>query len=288
MIPVKSFIRINKILLIFDIKNVIIVCMSDLTIYSLKDFSGLRKAGRLAAETLDYITPFVKPGVSTEALDDLMDEFIKKNGGRTACRGYHGYPKCTCISPNHVICHGIPSADKILKSGDIINIDVTVIVNGWYGDTSRMYYVGKPSVKAKRLVETTYQTMMAGIQQAGPNKTTGDIGAVMEELANSAGFSTVHDYCGHGIGRVFHGAPNVLNYGVRGKGIKLVPGLVFTVEPMVNTGSGDTLTLQDGWTTVTRDKGLSAQFEHTVGITEDGYEIFTLSPKGYTYPPYQD
>jgi methionyl aminopeptidase len=163
-----------------------------------------------------------------------------------------------------------------------------VIVDGWYGDTSRMYYVGKPSIKAKRLVETTYQTMMAGIQAAGPNKTTGDIGAVMEELANAEGFSTVHDYCGHGIGRVFHGAPNVLNYGTPGKGIKLVPGLVFTVEPMVNTGSGDTLTLQDGWTTVTRDKGLSAQFEHTVGITEDGYEIFTLSPKGYTYPPYQD
>ena len=262
--------------------------MTDLTIYSLKDFPALRKAGRLAAETLDYITSYVKPGVSTGALDDLMDEFIKKNGGRTACRGYRGYPKCTCISPNHVICHGIPSDDKILKSGDIINIDVTVIVDGWYGDTSRMYYVGKPSIKAKRLVETTYQTMMAGIEQAGPNKTIGDIGSIMEKVANREGFSTVHDYCGHGIGRVFHGAPNVLNYGTAGKGIKLVPGLVFTVEPMVNTGSGDTLTLQDGWTTVTRDKGLSAQFEHTIGITEDGYEIFTLSPKGYTCPPYQD
>ena len=262
--------------------------MSDLTIYSLKDFPALRRAGRVAAEVLDYITPFVKPGVSTEYLDDLMDQFITEKGTRSACRGYHGYPKCTCISPNHVICHGIPSADKILKSGDIINIDVTVIVDGWYGDTSRMFYVGKPSIKARRLVENTYQTMMAGIQATAPGKTTGDIGAAMEEVANSEGFSTVHDYCGHGCGRVFHGAPNILNYGTRGKGIKLVPGLVFTVEPMVNTGSGDTLTLQDGWTTVTRDKGLSAQFEHMIGITETGYEIFTLSPKGYTFPPYKD
>ena len=262
--------------------------MQDLTIYSLKDFPALRKAGRTAAEVLDYITPFVKPGVSTGYLDDLMDAYIMKLGARSACRGYNGYPKCTCISPNHVICHGIPSADKILKSGDIINIDVTVIVDGWYGDTSRMFYVGKPSIKARRLVENTYQTMMAGIEQAAPGKTTGDIGAIMEEVANSEGFSTVHDYCGHGCGRVFHGAPNILNYGTRGKGVKLVPGLVFTVEPMVNTGSGDTLTLQDGWTTVTRDKGLSAQFEHMIGITETGYEIFTLSPKGYTFPPYKD
>ncbi len=262
--------------------------MSDLTIYSLKDFPKLKKAGQLAAATLDFITPYVKVGVSTGALDDLMDEFIIKNGGRTACRGYHGYPKCTCISPNHVICHGIPSDQKILKSGDIINIDVTVIVDGWYGDTSRMYYVGKPSVKAKRLVQTTYDTMMAGIQMAGPGRTTGDIGSEMEKVANQAGFSTVHDYCGHGIGRVFHSSPNILNYGQKGKGVQLVPGLVFTVEPMVNTGSGETLTLKDGWTTVTKDKGLSAQFEHTLGITEDGIEIFTLSPKGYTCPPYSE
>ena len=262
--------------------------MSDLTIYSLKDFPKLKKAGQLAAEVLDYITPFVQVGVSTAALDDLMDTYILQHGGRSACRGYNGYPKCTCISPNHVICHGIPCESKILKEGDIINIDVTVILDGWYGDTSRMYYVGKVGVKARHLVEVTYQTMMAGIQAAGPDKTTGDIGAVMEELANSKGYSTVHDYCGHGIGRVFHSAPNILNYGRRGKGVKLVPGLVFTVEPMVNTGSGETLTLQDGWTTVTKDKGLSAQFEHTLGITEDGIEIYTFYPKGYTYPPYQE
>ena len=262
--------------------------MQELTIYHLKDFDGLRKAGRLAAEVLDFITPFVKPGISTGELDDKMDAFIVEHGGRTACRGYHGYPKCTCISPNHVICHGIPSYDKILQKGDIINIDVTVIVNGWYGDTSRMYYVGKPSIKAKRLVETTYATMMAGINAVKPGGFLGDVGAIMEETAFKEGFTTVHDYCGHGIGRVFHGAPNVLNYGKRGTGVKLVPGMVFTVEPMVNTGSKDTITLQDGWTTVTRDRGLSAQFEHTLGVTEDGIEIFTLSPKGYTFPPYKD
>lgn len=262
--------------------------MQELTIYHLKDFDGLRKAGRLAAEVLDFITPFVKPGISTGELDDKMDAFIVEHGGRTACRGYHGYPKCTCISPNHVICHGIPSYDKILEKGDIINIDVTVIVNGWYGDTSRMYYVGKPSIKAKRLVETTYATMMAGINAVKPGGFLGDVGAIMEETAFKEGFTTVHDYCGHGIGRVFHGAPNVLNYGKRGTGVKLVPGMVFTVEPMVNTGSKDTITLQDGWTTVTRDRGLSAQFEHTLGVTEDGIEIFTLSPKGYTFPPYKD
>ena len=262
--------------------------IQELTIYNLKDFDGLRKAGRLAAEVLDYITPFVKPGVSTGELDDKMDAFITENGGRTACRGYNGYPKCTCISPNHVICHGIPSYDKILEKGDIINIDVTVIVNGWYGDTSRMYYVGKPSIKAKRLVETTYATMMAGINSVKPGGYLGDVGAVMEEMALQEGFTTVHDYCGHGIGRVFHGAPNVLNYGKRGTGVKLVPGLVFTVEPMVNTGSKETMTLADGWTTVTRDRGLSAQFEHTLGVTEEGIEIFTLSPKGYTFPPYKD
>ena len=262
--------------------------MQELTIYHLKDFDGLRKAGRLAAEVLDFITPFVKPGISTGELDDKMDAFIVEHGGRTACRGYHGYPKCTCISPNHVICHGIPSYDKILEKGDIINIDVTVIVNGWYGDTSRMYYVEKPSIKAKRLVETTYATMMAGINAVKPGGFLGDVGAIMEETAFKEGFTTVHDYCGHGIGRVFHGAPNVLNYGKRGTGVKLVPGMVFTVEPMVNTGSKDTITLQDGWTTVTRDRGLSAQFEHTLGVTEEGIEIFTLSPKGYTFPPYKD
>lgn len=258
----------------------------ELTIYPLSDFDGLRRAGRLAAETLDYITDFVKPGVSTGALDDLLEKFMRDNGGIPANIGYHGFPKASCISPNHVICHGIPSENKILQTGDIINIDITVILDGWYGDTSRMYYVGTPSVKAKRLVETTYDTMMTGIRMAKPNATLGDIGYAMERTANAKGYSVVEDYCGHGIGRVYHSAPNVLNYGTPGEGLKLVPGLVFTVEPMVNIGGPETKCLSDGWTVVTKDKTLSAQFEHTIGITPDGYEIFTLSPKGYTKPPY--
>ena len=258
----------------------------DLTIYPLSDFEGLRRAGRLAAETLDYITDYVVPGVSTEALDALLEKFMRDGGGIPANIGYHGFPKASCISPNHVICHGIPSADKILQSGDIINIDITVIVDGWHGDTSRMYYVGKPSVQAKRLVETTYDTMMAGIRAARPGATLGDLGYAMETEALKKGYSVVEDYCGHGIGRVYHSLPNVLNYGVPGEGLHLQPGLVFTVEPMVNVGGPETRTLADGWTVVTRDRTLSAQFEHTIGITSDGYEIFTLSPKGYTKPPY--
>ncbi len=258
-----------------------------MTLYSVSEFDGMRRAGRLAAETLDYITPFVEPGVSTEYLDDLMNAFMKKGGGVSACIGYHDYPKATCISPNHVICHGIPSPNKILQNGDIINIDVTVILDGWYGDTSRMYYVGKPSIKARRLVETTYATMMAGIEQCLPGNTTGDIGHAMQTLAASENYSVVMDFCGHGVGRVFHGLPNILNYGVPGTGTKLVPGMVFTVEPMVNIGTHHTLTLSDGWTTITKDRSLSAQFEHSLGITETGFEIFTLSPKGYTFPPYK-
>lgn len=258
----------------------------EITVYSLSDFDGLRRAGRLAAETLDYITDFVVPGVSTGHLDDLLEKFMRDNGGIPANIGYCGFPKASCISPNHVICHGIPSEKKILESGDIINIDITVILDGWYGDTSRMYYVGKPSVKAKRLVETTYETMMAGIRAAKPNATLGDLGYAMQTIALEHGYSVVEDYCGHGIGRVYHSLPNVLNYGIPGQGLKLVPGLVFTVEPMVNIGGPETHTLSDGWTVVTKDRTLSAQFEHTIGITPDGYEIFTLSPKGYTKPPY--
>ena len=258
----------------------------ELTIYPLSDFDGLRRAGRLAAETLDYITEYVVPGVTTGALDDLLEAFMRAGGGIPANIGYHGFPKASCISPNHVVCHGIPSEKKVLQEGDIINIDITVILDGWYGDTSRMYYVGKPSVKARRLVETTYDTMMAGIRMAKPNMTLGDIGYAMQETAFSKGYSVVEDYCGHGIGRVYHSMPNVLNYGIPGQGVKLVPGLVFTVEPMVNVGKSDTVVLSDGWTVITKDRTLSAQFEHTIGITPDGCEIFTLSPKGYTKPPY--
>ena len=259
----------------------------ELTIYPLSDFEHLRKAGKLAAETLDFITDYVVPGVTTGELDDLLEKFMRDHGGIPANIGYCGFPKASCISPNHVICHGIPSDKKILESGDIINIDITVILDGWYGDTSRMYYVGKPSVKARRLVETTYETMMAGIRMAKPGATLGDLGYAMQTVAMDQGYSVVEDYCGHGIGQVYHGLPNVLNYGIKGKGLKLVPGLVFTVEPMVNVGKPDTMTLSDGWTVVTKDRTLSAQFEHTIGITPDGYEIFTLSPKGYTKPPYE-
>ena len=255
-------------------------------IYTENDFKKLRAAGKLAAETLDYITPFVVPGVSTGELDALMDAFMRRGGGIPATLGYRGYPKSSCISPNHVICHGIPSPTKILQNGDIINIDITVILDGWYGDTSRMYYVGKPSIKAKRLVETTYACMMAGIEAVKPGATLGDVGYVMEQLAKENRYSVVRDFCGHGIGQIFHDAPNVLNYGTPGHGLKLTPGMVFTVEPMVNVGTHQTITLQDGWTTVTRDRQLSAQFEHTIGVTEKGFEIFTLSPKGWTYPPY--
>ena len=256
--------------------------------YALSDFPCLRKAGKVAAETLDYITPFVVPGVTTGKLDQLLEDFMRKNGGIPATIGYHGYQKASCISPNHVVCHGIPSDTHYLEEGDIINIDITVIVDGWYGDTSRMYYVGKPSIKAKRLVETTYAVMMAGINTCRPGATLGDVGAVMEEMAMENRYSVIRDYCGHGIGRVFHAEPNVLNYGVRGEGVVLKPGMVFTVEPMVHIGKQDNLTLSDGWTVITRDRQLSAQFEHTIGITETGVEIFTLSPKGYTFPPYKE
>ena len=255
-------------------------------IYSEKQMVGIRAAGRLAAEVLDYITPFVKVGVDTESLDNLMNEFIESHGAQSACIGYYGYPKATCISPNHVICHGIPSPDKRLQNGDIINIDVTVILDGWYGDTSRMYYVGHPSVKAKRLVQTTYETMMAGIMAVKPGATTGDLGAAMQAVAEAEGYSVVRNYCGHGCGGVFHGAPNILNFGRKGAGTKLVKGMVFTVEPMVNVGTFETVTLKDEWTVVTKDKQLSAQFEHMVAVTDDGFEILTLSPKGWKFPPY--
>lgn len=262
--------------------------MTKMTIYPLDEFDGMRKAGKLAAQTLDFITPYVKPGVTTGTLDDLLEKFMRDGGGIPATIGYHGYEKASCISPNHVICHGIPSPTKVLNEGDIINIDITVILNGWYGDTSRMYYVGKPSIKAKKLVETTYHTMMAGIAECKPGNTTGDIGYAMQKMARSAGFSVVRDFCGHGIGRVFHSLPNILNYGVRGTGVELVPGMVFTVEPMLNVGTHEALILSDGWTAITKDRKLSAQFEHSVGITETGVEIFTLSEKGWTFPPYNE
>ena len=256
-------------------------------IYNEEDYKGLRIAGRLAARTLDYITDYVKEGVSTLALNDLCDEFIRTNGGISACIGYRGYPKSVCISINHVVCHGIPSETKILKNGDILNIDVTVIVNGYYGDTSRMYWVGEPSIKAKRLCDVAYNRMMLAIEQVKPDCFLGDIGYTIQNYAENEGFSVVRDYCGHGIGKVFHDEPQVLHYGKKGTGIQLQKGMVFTIEPMINAGDYRTMISKfDGWTVTTKDKSLSAQYEHTMGVTDNGVEIFTLSPKGYSKAPY--
>lgn len=256
-------------------------------IYDENDFKGLRIAGKLAAETLDYITDFVKEGVSTLELNDLCDDFINKNGGVSACIGYRGYPKSVCISLNHVVCHGIPEAQKKLKKGDILNIDVTVIVDGYYGDTSRMYYVGEPSIKAKRLCDITYKSLWLGIEQVKPGNHIGDIGYVIQKYAESEGFSVVRDYCGHGTGKVFHDEPQVCHFGKKGSGIEIKEGMVFTIEPMINAGKYETIVDKfNGWTVTTRDKSLSAQFEHTMGVTKNGVEIFTLSPKGYKFPPY--
>lgn len=256
-------------------------------IYNDEDFVGLRKSGKLAAETLDYITEFVVEGVSTLKLNDLCDEFINDNGGISACIGYNGYPKSVCISVNHVICHGIPSETKILKNGDILNIDVTTIVDGYYGDTSRMYYVGEPSIKAKRLCEVTYNSLMLAIEQVKPGNHIGDIGYTIQSYVEPLGFSVVRDYCGHGTGKKFHDEPQVSHFGKKDNGIKMEKGMVFTIEPMINAGDYRTILSKiDGWTVTTRDKSLSAQFEHTMAVTDDGVEIFTLSPKGYTFPPY--
>lgn len=249
-------------------------------------FEGMRRAGRLAAETLDYITPYVVPGAVTGDLDRLCHDFITKHSAIPAPLNYKGFPKSICTSINHVVCHGIPGPKK-LNEGDIVNIDVTVILDGWYGDTSRTYLVGdKVSVKAARLVSITYDCLMAGIEAVRPGATLGDVGHAIQTLAEAERFSVVEDFCGHGIGKVFHSPPSVLHFGQAGEGLVLEPGMFFTIEPMINAGRYETKVLDDGWTAVTRDKSLSAQFEHTIAVTETGYEIFTLSPKGYTKPPY--
>lgn len=249
-------------------------------------FAAMHRAGRLAAEVLDYITPFVVPGARTGDLDDMCDKFTRDHGAISAPLGYRGYPRATCISPNHIVCHGIPG-DKRLEEGDIVNIDITVILDGWYGDTSRMFYVGdKINVKARKLVETTYECLMLGIGQVRAGATLGDIGHAIQTHAESAGFSVVRDFCGHGVGRIFHTVPSVLHYGNPGEGLVMKPGMIFTIEPMINAGKFDVKILGDGWTAVTKDKSLSAQFEHCVGVTETGCEIFTMSPKGLTKPPY--
>lgn len=256
------------------------------TIHQKEDYEGMRKAGRLAAEILDYISEFVKPGVTTNYLNDLCHEMIIKNGAIPAPLNYKGFPKSICTSVNHVVCHGIPD-EKKLQDGDVVNIDVTVIVDGWHGDTSRMYWVGNTSVKAKRLTQVTFDAMMLGIEKVKPGAYTGDIGHAIQSYAEKYGYSVVRDYCGHGLGKVFHEPPNILHYGKPGDGVVLEEGMFFTVEPMINAGSFETkLNKVDGWTVTTRDRALSCQFEHSIGVTKDGFEIFTLSPKGFYYPPY--
>jgi methionyl aminopeptidase len=250
-------------------------------------FEAMRRAGRLAAMTLDHVTPHVRPGVSTAALDRIVEGFMRTHGGVPATLGYKGYPKSCCISVNHVVNHGIPSEDKILRAGDIANIDVTVILDGWYGDTSRMFVLGgRTSVKAQRLVDVTYAAMWAGIRAVRPGATLGDVGHAIQSVAEAARFAVVRDFVGHGLGRVFHDAPEVKHFGKPGEGLVLLPGMLFTIEPMINAGRAEVKILADGWTTVTRDREPSAQFEHTVGVTATGVEVFTLSPMGYEKPPY--
>jgi methionyl aminopeptidase len=257
-----------------------------ITLHKEQDFAKMRAAGRLAAEILDFITDFVKVGITTDELNSLCHDKIIANNAIPAPLNYKGFPKSICTSINHVVCHGIPN-DKPLKNGDILNVDVTVILDGWYGDTSRMFYVGEPPIKAKRLVQATYEAMMLGIEQVKPGANLGDIGFAIQSYVEKQNFSVVRDYCGHGIGRVFHTEPNILHYGKKGEGITLQEGMFFTIEPMINAGKYETiLSKHDNWTVTTRDKSLSAQFEHTIGVTKNGYEIFTLSPKGLTLPPY--
>lgn len=257
----------------------------DIEIHGPDAFAAMRKSGRLTAEMLDFITPFVRPGVTTGEIDRLCYEFHVKHGAVPGPLNYRGYPKSICTSINHVVCHGIPG-DRTLHEGDIVNIDVSPIVDGWYGDSSRMYCVGEVKLRARRLIEVTYNALMRGIAAVKPGATLGDIGHAIQSYAESERFSIVRDFCGHGIGRVFHQAPNVMHYGEPGDGMVLEPGMIFTIEPMVNIGRPETKILDDGWTAVTRDKSLSAQFEHTIGVTETGVEIFTLSPAGFTCPPY--
>ena len=250
-------------------------------------FEKMKIAGGLTARTLDMLTNYIKPDVTTNYIDKLGYEFIKDNGGYSAPLFYRGFKKSLCTSLNHVVCHGIPS-DRILEEGESLNVDVTAIVNEHYGDTSRMFCVGRTSVKANNLINATYDSMMKAIKILRPGLKLGNIGYEIQTYVEEKGFSVVKDFCGHGIGTIFHEAPNILHYGKKNTGIELIPGMTFTIEPMINAGKYETKVLQDGWTAVTKDKSLSAQFEHTVGITENGYEIFTESAKGYSKPPYNN
>jgi methionyl aminopeptidase len=248
-------------------------------------FAGMRAAGRLAAEILDALVPHVVPGVTTAELDSIVYRMIRDAGGYPATLGYRGYTHSCCISINHVVCHGIPG-ERTLKDGDILNVDVTPLLNGWHGDSSRMYLCGDVPIKARKLVQVTYECLMLGLEQAKPGNHLGDISHAIQSHAEKHRYGVVRDFCGHGVGRLFHDAPEVVHVGRPGTGPELRPGMIFTVEPMINIGKPGCKVLEDGWTAVTRDRSLSAQFEHSIGITEDGCEIFTASPKGLHQPPY--
>ena len=254
-------------------------------IHGPEGFAGMRKAGQLVADCLDLLAAEVKPGVSTDRLDRFVFEYAMDHGAWPATLMYRGYTKSTCTSINHVVCHGIPN-EKPLKDGDIVNIDVTLILDGWHGDSSRMYPVGVVPRRAERLIEVTHEAMMRGIAVIRPGATTGDIGAAIQSYVEAQHMSVVRDFCGHGVGRLFHDEPNIIHVGRPGEGITLRPGMIFTVEPMINLGRPHVKVLSDGWTAVTRDRSLSAQFEHAVGVTKDGVEIFTLSPRRFERPPY--
>jgi methionyl aminopeptidase len=254
-------------------------------IHSKEDFEYMRRAGQLAASVLDFIAPYVKVGVTTEYLDDLCHDFIVDHGAVPVNVGYRGYPKTTCISVNHVICHGIPDG-KVLANGDILNIDVALTLDGWFGDTSRMFWAGDVKLKGRKLTDVTYECLMRAIKVVKPGATLGDIGHAIQSYAEANRYSVVVDFCGHGLGQVYHDEPNVIHAGRKGEGTVLKEGMFFTIEPMINTGRPDCKILSDGWTAVTRDRSLSAQFEHAIGVTKDGYEIFSTSPKGLHKPPY--
>ncbi len=249
-------------------------------------FEGMRKAGRLAAEILDALVPMVQPGVTTAAIDDVVRQMTLDGGAVPATLGYRGYTHSCCISINHVVCHGIPSDTRVLRDGDIVNIDVTPLLDGWHGDSSRMYLVGDVALKARRLVDVTYECLMIGIDQVRPGARLGDIGAAIQAHAERHRYGVVREFCGHGLGRLFHDSPEVIHAANKGTGPELKPGMFFTIEPMINLGKAGVKLLDDGWTAVTRDRSLSAQFEHSIAVTETGCEIFTLSPAGLHCPPY--
>lgn len=267
-----------------DAANAPIKNTGQIKIYSQEDFEGMRKAGQMTAQCLDALVPLVESGVTTQEIDDFVFNFGKERGGVPATLNYRGYTKSCCTSINRVICHGIPDSKKKLKDGDIVNIDVTYIVDGWHGDSSRMYPVGNLKPAATRLIEVTHESLMRALAAAKPGNTTGDIGHAIQEYVEGERCSVVRDFCGHGVGKLFHDMPNILHYGQKGTGIKLMPGMIFTIEPMVNLGHPDVKVLKDGWTAETKDKTLSAQFEHSIGITSTGCDIFTTSPAGLFNP----